>query len=85
MCVQPLTLKIQKRQSGNVGWQNVPCGKCPECAKAKLNAWLFRLDNELGYSTSCYFTTLTYDDEHLSYGDGVPTLCKRDVQLFFKR
>lgn len=29
--------------------------------------------------------TLTYDDDNLVYADDEPCLCKRDVQLFFKR
>lgn len=32
------------------------------------------------------FVTLTYDDQHLRLNDDLePTLCKRDLQLFFKR
>lgn len=35
---------------------------------------------------SCFHAILTYDNVHLpTLDDGTPTLCKRDLQLFFKR
>lgn len=71
----------------------VPCGKCEACLSNRRSAWSFRLHQEVKVAESCYFITLTYDDEHLNYeyinNDGildiVPVVTKRDCQLFLKR
>lgn len=63
----------------------VPCGKCPICLSKKRQKWLVRLESEFKYALSVYFVTLTYDDAHMPYKDGMQTLSKRDVQLFMKR
>lgn len=65
--------------------QSVPCGKCLECLQEKKQEWCFRLDIEKRYSNSSFFVTFTYDDDHLIFADDEPCLCKRDIQLFFKR
>lgn len=64
----------------------VPCGKCPECLRARANSWAFRLYNEMKQSSSAKFLTFTYDDENqpLSF-NGIPTLEKQDFQKFMKR
>lgn len=58
----------------------VPCGKCSACLSQKRQAWSFRLQQELKFSTSAYFITLTYDDDHVP-----ERVCKEDVQKFLKR
>lgn len=69
----------------------VPCGKCPECVKSKINSWTFRIDKEIEVSTNPLFVTLTYNDENVpkvvdeDTGEILQTLRKRDVQLFLKR
>lgn len=69
----------------------VPCGKCAACLSKRRSEWSFRLFQEVRNSESCYFITLTYDDEYLKYkvledtGCLVPVVNKRDVQLFLKR
>lgn len=69
----------------------VPCGKCAACLSKRRSEWSFRLFQEVRNSESCYFITLTYDDEYLKYkvledtGCLVPIVNKRDVQLFLKR
>lgn len=64
----------------------VPCGRCPECVNLKIKNWSFRLNKELERSSTPLFLTLTYDDDNILYsGSGLPTLYKRDVQLFLKR
>lgn len=71
----------------------VRCGKCEACLSLRRSQWAFRLTKELENSESAYFLTLTYDDEHLPYDKKVvngeevyvQTVCKKDVQLFFKR
>lgn len=87
MCISPIILKNKQVKFGkNKYTVPVPCGRCPECVKAKINSWLFRLDKELMISSSPLFVTLTYDEEHVPVSlSGQLTLCKRDVQLFMKR
>lgn len=67
----------------------VPCGKCSGCLMNKRSEWTFRLYNEVKNSESCFFITLTYDDDKLPYSnkDGViaPCVRKKDVQDFLKR
>lgn len=89
MCMFPIALKRvqQSMKMSNQGTiiQNVPCGKCVECVKAKINSWLFRLDKEVEISSSVRFITLTYSTDNLTYADDGATLVKRDVQLFMKK
>lgn len=59
-----------------------PCGKCEACRSKKMGEWVFRLKQELKYSSDAHFITLTYDEEHLP-PDG--SLNKVDCQLFLKR
>lgn len=64
----------------------VPCGKCEACLARKRDQWVIRIEQELKVSSSCFFFTLTYDDEHLPRSDvGFPVVSKRDVQLWLKR
>lgn len=95
MCINPVRLQTAKSRRNDAKFVNVPCGKCPECVKAKQNAWLFRFNQQLLVSPLALFVTLTYNDESLPYAnlwyneDGTAdlhnmTLRKRDVQLFFK-
>lgn len=54
--------------NGNPKWFHfdyVPCGKCYRCLSNKRMDWVFRLMYELKDSSSAYFLTLTYDDEHI--------------------
>lgn len=63
----------------------VNCGKCEYCHKIWVNDWATRLQVQKQLSYLTIPMTLTYDDEHLPYINGVPSLCKEDVQKFFKR
>ena len=70
----------------------MPCGRCPACLRNRQNEWVFRLNEEMKVSPYSYFFTLTYRDSDLpvelcdiSLHSEIPTLCKRDVQLFLKR
>ena len=88
MCVKPIILKnqVDKLTGVNKYTQPVPCGQCPECKKAKVNSWLFRIGYELQRSENPLFITLTYRNDELTYTNSEqPTLVKRDLQLFFKR
>lgn len=65
---------------------SVPCGKCPMCVKRRVSQWSFRLMQEEKVSSSAHFITLTYDTPYMPLTDrGFMSLCRRDVQLFFKR
>lgn len=101
MCRNP---QIKKRESNKAYFKGTkqgaftntyPCGKCPQCLKAKIYSWLFRLDKELERSINPLFVTLTYNDENLRKHEYIntttgeitetPTLHKKDLQDFFKR
>lgn len=69
----------------------IPCGKCYGCRMDYSRKWADRMMLELQVNPKAIFLTLTYNDDHIpeKYDDaGVPyayELCKRDLQLFFKR
>lgn len=78
------------------GRGKVPCGICVPCLKRRQSDWTIRLTEELKVSSSCFFVTLTYDEDNVPrevisdyppFTDGVltPVLCRRDVQLWMKR
>lgn len=58
----------------------VPCGRCPECLRAKKYSWLGRCLAEMETTPVTYFVTLTYDDLHV-----LPEPDKREVQNFVNR
>jgi hypothetical protein len=79
-CLKP----IQVRVKGDL--KTVPCGKCPSCYYTKTAGMSFRLLQEERVSSSSNFITLTYDTDHLvSTPFGRASLCKYDLQCFFKR
>ena len=64
----------------------VPCRHCVGCHMDYARTWANRMCIELQDSKKAIFLTLTYRTENLpKTKDGVPTLCKRDWQLFMKR
>lgn len=63
----------------------VPCGKCPGCMVNRRREWFTRLALEEKICTNNFFITLTYDNENLPRNGDIPTVRKRDCQLFFKR
>lgn len=58
------------------------CGRCMCCRVYRARVWTGRIFAESVYWSEKYFVTFTYDDDHLPEGN---SLCKRDIQLFFKR
>ena len=63
-----------------------PCGQCLPCRINKRRVWTLRLMLERLLHEKASFITLTYSDENLPYDtEYQETLCKRDLQLFFKR
>lgn len=75
----------------------LPCKQCIQCRLQKSRMWADRLVCESSTSSSSYFITLTYDDEHLPFGKPVkdmygnvlspalPSLSKNDFRAFNKR
>jgi hypothetical protein len=63
-------------------WRALPCGKCTPCRKSVAGGWQVRLEAEAREHADSIIATLTYSDEHKPpHG----SLCRRDLQLFFKR
>lgn len=87
MCVQPIYLKSKEiKTARNHFTTPVPCGNCPECARAKCNAWLFRIQQEMRITTTPLFITLTYDEKTVpKTTEGKRTLLKKDIQDWIKR
>lgn len=83
ICLTPLSVEMPK---GSKHYIAVPCGKCANCLKTRVNEWTFRLKQELKVSKNAFFVTLTYSDACLPRSRlGIPIVCKKDVQNFFKR
>lgn len=71
MCLFPLHIK------GNT----VPCGKCAQCLKDRVEGWKFRFSEESKNWRTTAFITLTVDEENAN-PNGVD---KHAVQCFLKR
>lgn len=69
----------------------IPCGHCIGCRLDYSRSWADRMMLELEDTKKAVFLTLTYNNENLTIltdnetGVDVPTLNKRDCQLFMKR
>lgn len=80
-CPTPNTIKHP-----TLGYIAVPCGNCIICQRNVISDWATRLRYEAEASKKVYFVRLSYDDEHLPRNElYLPTLCKADLQKFFKR
>ena len=68
-------------------YTTVPCGKCRECKMDYAKQWANRMVLEAQDWPKNLFFTATYNNENLPFdsSSGMPTLDKRDVQLFMKR
>jgi len=88
MCITPINLKKEtwkQKLSDTYMMQQVPCGRCIECRKLRVNSWFVRLQNEKDHSSSAHFVTLTYDDENLPYTEnGIMGLNYKDTQDMWK-
>lgn len=71
----------------------VPCGNCPSCQRLKQQEWFFRAFLEYqgikDKGGTCYFITLTYDDEHLPWlklpnGSMIPCFSGLHIRNFIK-
>ena len=88
MCLTPINLKketFKQKLKDTYHMQQVPCGKCLECLKLRVNSWFVRLMAEYKSASSALFVTLTYDDEHLPFSDnGLMCLDYKHTQLLWK-
>lgn len=68
-------------------YTTVPCGKCRECKMDYAKQWANRMVLEAQDWPRNLFFTATYNNDNLPFNvsSGLPTLNKRDVQLFMKR
>lgn len=97
-CVKPVTIFPRNKRGEYIDEYKenglvVPCGSCISCRIARRREWTVRMLHEMSYHENNVFITLTYSDMYLpvnqgyegKYGPSLPTLRKRDLQLFFKR
>lgn len=66
-CPKPIPLNVQDPDSGIYYEITVPCGKCHICLQRRRMDWVFRNLQEFNNCYTCYFVTLTYDDDHLPF------------------
>lgn len=87
MCTQVIYLKTKEvKTTRNAFTTPVPCGNCPECARARVNSWLFRLQQEMKITSNPLFITLTYNEQNVPHTEkGLKTLYKKDIQDWLKR
>jgi hypothetical protein len=78
LCLTPWTKETEGHKI------DLPCGRCLDCKRNRINGWKIRLEEEMKRSSSCYFITLTYE-ECPQAPSKLLTLDKTDVQKFFKR
>lgn len=60
----------------------LPCRRCLSCLQKRARDWATRVTHEASLYESNMFLTLTYSNKNLPDNG---SLCKRDVQLFFKK
>lgn len=85
-CITPYMVTPKVSSKSGLDRIPVPCGKCPMCRARLVSGWSFRLMQHDKYAESSHFVTLTYDTESIPISrNGFMQLCKRDVQLFFKK
>lgn len=87
-CIAPIQIVNPKFgiKKNSTWYMEVPCGKCPNCLADRRADWSLRLKIELDNSLGAHFITLTYSDENMNYNEnGVPSVSKKEMQLYIKR
>lgn len=80
-CLKPFEVKDNSGE-----YVIVPCGNCPNCLRRRADGWMVRLVAEEKQSDYSQFITLTYDTSNLRFtNSGLPTISRREHELFFKR
>jgi hypothetical protein len=98
MCFRPYRItrsnEYEKPFKGYLQFKHNPhvivsCGVCPDCKSRRVSDWVFRLQVEERNSSSAYFITLTYDDDHVplieNNGITLQTLNPKDLTDYWKR
>lgn len=80
-CISPESIP-RPNGKGSKDRITIPCGACLPCKMRKRSAWSFRLVQELRYSLSAYFVTLTYEDKWLPKDEFI---MKAQITLALKR
>lgn len=83
-CLTPIKIKNKSPDIGGFAYNVVPCGKCPECRRERINSWVFRLTQEERLHSSALFVTLTYETPPMT-DKRFMNLNKKHCQDFFKR
>lgn len=84
-CLNPISIK-RPNGNGNGDRITVPCGRCSACLSNLRQQWTFRVTQEFKKCYTSYFITLTYEDKNLYVNEnGIPSVSKRHIQLFFKK
>lgn len=90
-CFNPRTIRLRKpieRTGEMLTHVNVPCGVCGNCIIRRRMEWCFRMEEELRFSKTAYFVTLTYDPESVvwdKYGNMVLVKTSLDSKRFFRQ
>lgn len=84
MCLRPLYLHKKDPATGSFIERVVPCGVCPECLKKRQSGIVVRTLIESAKRPSCWFFTLTYNEDRLPLVDGVPSLRREDLKNWKK-
>lgn len=61
------------------------CGQCLPCRVKRRRIWVHRLLLENLLHAESSFVTVTYSDDYLPLGGGLPTLKREDYRLWLKR
>lgn len=85
-CYSPVKVELPPKK-GQPKFMLVDCGRCPYCDMKRMREWTTRCSIELANSSSAWFITLTYNDEHIPYSEitGEPEVQIKEHQLFMKR
>lgn len=89
-------IKVERGRTLLETYEEIPCGKCTGCRMQYAENWAIRCILEARQWKDNCVITLTYNNEHLPKGKKIDpntgeileenvTLCKEDVQKFFKR
>ncbi len=64
----------------------IPCNRCIGCKIARAKDWTIRqaAEAKTRERNSCWFLTLTQDENHIAWTPYGPTLVKEDLQRFIK-
>lgn len=85
ICPHPMSIP-RPNGKGSTDRITIPCGKCAACLASRREEWTSRLLEEQKAHLSSLFLTLTYSNENIHLNQhGIPSVDKRDVQLFLKK